>query len=150
MLCNWSSVSVRDHPQAECAFMTSADGLPRKQNSPLPFSCPSPTPLASPDTGRNGDSADSSLPLAHPQALPGSSATCFEYLHEQLLAGTPITWEWDVLPSILLITVSSGDQVRALLGKEKEVGTILSPTWNIKKNEGTKKCFCTLTKEAAG
>lgn len=59
-------------------------------------------------------------------------------------------WGWDVLPSILLITVSSCDQVQALLRKEKGVGMILSPTWDIKKHEETKKYFCTLTKVGAG
>lgn len=51
---------------------------------PTALSLSQPQPLARPDTGRKGDSAkDSSLSWAYPQALPGSSATRFEYLREQ-------------------------------------------------------------------
>lgn len=152
MLCNWWSVSMRDHPQAECGlFIAPAGGLPRKPNSPLPFPCPSPTLWWAQTQGGMGTQL--------------KTAPCPQLIHKLYLAplqlvlsvcmsnsfaGAPIIWERDVLPSILLITVSSCGQVQPWLRREKEVGTILSPTWNRKKHEETKKYFCTLTKVGSG
>lgn len=45
----------------------------------------------------------------------------------------------------MFLTVSSGDQVPALLGKEK-VGKILSSAWNVRGDGRTRKPFCTFIK----
>lgn len=55
-----------------------------------------------------------------------------------------------MISSIVLVTVSSCDQVPMLLGKEKEVGMNPSSVWNIRENGGTRKPFCTFIKVWAG